>query len=794
MRKAFCENCGSKIEDGARFCAVCGFCFENDDEEVIDNFADISSQSEISLSEEMPLEENFPYPVEAEPVKTVPLRKPSYKLEKILLVVSAICAVCSLAFYFIVTNFSGIPMKNKAPAASDIPELTVDMAEEILNNATDFPYQYFEKRNMINKNDYIIHPDFIEYASDGDYRCYAVDGIETKDDFFSYFEKYGTREFIEKSLDQSYFYVEKNSKIYFSDNFGMGWYPYSAASMFIEKIDDETYYVKSEEGIVEGVIFKYIDGTFKATTISAKEAYAPYDDNGASIYLPDIELGFGSTLDSVERELKNVGLKLNRDNIVYVKAYWGTDGAESYVTAFQKSYKKYKSGDYVGVVVAVEEPDFYGRGAKDGETIPELTKQEAVDILNKTCVPLQLYFSENNMLDESDKISVPHPYGDFDCDAVAVKGIETDADYRKFIKDYATISLITNIHSGEYVIRNGKFYLIMDDIDGFMFSERTLVLEKIDDSTYFALDTWYYIKNIIIYVDGKFKVSDITPEKARDLCNVTSSGVNIPDLENMSLSEAERELNKAGLKLDRSNITKIPGNSVDQFVISAKNSCKKVARGSSVGVYLAVNFADYEENSNNSESDESAELTDDYVREMLINASKVELKWLGFRYCFTDDEDGIGPDDADKVHYVDRNDYITYDDNGYTIKAYAVVDDDIKSVADLRALYSKYFDKEYTERRCSGYIDRNGKLYVAVGDAGLWEPCSEYNDDISKVNDEYYIYTLTGDFDGDTITVYYDVIFEDGKWVFTNKYEDTHGKVIYSGFMPVWGAENCIYD
>lgn len=554
MKKLFCENCGSKIEDGAKFCAVCGFAFENDDEEAIEGFVDISPLSEVSLADTP--DDEFPAKLtDRAPAEKAVYKKPSYMIEKILLVVSAVCALCSLGFYLFVTNFGGVPMENKASdSTTDIPVLTVDMAEEIINNSYwCFPYYFFEERGMLNKNDYIIHP--TTRGSDYEVKCYSAEGIDSLEDYYKCFDEYATREFIETYYNRELFIIVENSKIYFAPNEWVGWYSATAEELIIEKIDDETYYVTTSFWTGEELILKYIDGKFKVTTITPEDAYASFNIGSDKITIPDIS---EMSIDKAEAELKKVGLNLDRNNITYV----------------------------------------------------------------------------------------------FNC-----------------------------------------------------------LFEK------------------------------------------------------------------------------------DGMVFAAKDKYKKVTPGSAIGIYVAVeNPEDYNGNGNNESVEQTNEITDDYVRNMLINASAVDLKWLGFRYCFTDEEDRIGPDDADKVHYVDRNDYITYDDNGYTIKAYAVVDDDIKSVADLRALYSKYFDKEYTERRCSGYIDRNGKLYVAVGDAGLWEPCAEYNDDISKVNDEYYIYTLTGDGGGELVTVYYDVILEDGKWVFTEKYEDTHGRVVYSGFMPVWGAENCIYD
>lgn len=586
MKKAFCENCGSKIEDGAHFCCVCGFKFENDDE-VIENFADISSQTDITLIEEMPAAEKTENVIKTAPQEIAALKKPAYKFEKFLLIISAICAVCSLAFYFVVANFGGIPMVNKFEESySDIPVLTVDMAEEILNNATSFPYYYFEERDMLNKNDYVIHPDSQYF--DNPIKCYAVDGIADRDDYYSYFEKYGTREFIEENLSREFFFQEKNGRIYFVENYGMGWYPYTASSMCVEKIDGETYWVFFEESTDEGVILKYIDGAFKATTISPKEAAEPYNDKDATIYLPDIQLAFGSSLDSVEKELKKVGLKLDRNNIVYVKAYWGgIEDAVSYVTGFQKSYKKYKPGDSVGVIVAVEDPEFFRRGAENAETIPELTAAEAENILNAVCNFSLIYFHDNNMIDDTDTKRVTQPDFGYECNAYSVVGIETKKDYIDFLRQYGTVSRIENSYHSDYMIIDGKIYFHeLDGVGDSCYAKDWLVIEKIDDATYFVKDTFYMREHIIAYIDGRFKVTDITVDTVRKLYSSSSEAIKIPNLDGKTISEAETELIKAGLKLDRSNMTRVTANGWDGTVIMAKNSWKNAEPGTAVGVYV----------------------------------------------------------------------------------------------------------------------------------------------------------------------------------------------------------------
>ncbi len=524
MANNFCEKCGTRREGDARFCIKCGFRFEDDTQiTAVQEFndAEIAEAMQIVREEEVKefTDTEYSLPVqtasqepqvkEEAPIKT---KKASYKGEVLLLMLSVICFIGSLGFYLATktTLLDSIPfiaqIKNPESntVTAEIPELTVEMAEEILNNATSFPYQYFKAKGMLNMNDYIVHPDFIEYAEYGDYNCYAVDGIVTKDDYFSYFEKYGTRDFIEKSLDQPYFYVEQNSKIYFSDNFGMGWYPYSTSSMCVEKIDSETYWVYFEENGNEGIILKYIDGSFKATNISPREAAEPYNEEGATIYLPDIVLTYGSTLDSVETELEKIGLKLDRNNIVYIKAYWGTDGEESYVTGFQKSYKKYKPGDSVGVIVAVEDPEYYTRGAKDGEKIPELTPEMAADILDIAAfLPMHIHFNEIGILNENEYIN--GDYGKY----YSAEGMETVADVKNYYRQYVTEAYYIRLTSW-YTVYNGKPYFLQYDVGDGGFAPDFMVIEKIDDFAYAVYDTRLMREFVLVYVDGAYKVTNMS--------------------------------------------------------------------------------------------------------------------------------------------------------------------------------------------------------------------------------------------------------------------------------------------
>ncbi len=563
MVSKFCEKCGTKREENSLFCIKCGCRFPDESDVKEKNSSDkqqvyvTASSDTVENAQENP--QNYGQAVlqDASDKKAKKVKKPSYKVEILVLVLSVICFIGSLGFFLVMktTAFDSIGFVRNlkhldnavAEGVTEIPELTVEMAEEILNNATDFPYYHFESSNMLDKNDYIIHP--ISVDSGYEVKCYAVEGIDTLDDYYTYFEKFGTREFIEKNLTHEAYYILKDTKPYFSPNEWMGNEPYIAESLCLEKIDDETFLAR-KGGNDSGVVLKYIDGAFKATDITPEEAVAQIDSN-ATIVLPQVQ--YGMSLDRAERELNKLGLKLDRNDITYIKPYWGMDGYDHYVSAFKKSYMKHKTGDSVGVFVAVEDPETYVPGS-------------------------------------------------------------------------------------------------------------------------------------------------------------------IPDI-----------------------------------------------------------------------------VTDDYARELLINASATEMKWLQFLYRFIDESSKY--EDADRCHYVDRSDYIDITLNGYTYQAYAVVDDQIKSVADLYSLYNRYFDKEYADRACDGYVDSDGKLYVPVGDAGLWDPCIDYTDNITKISDNHYRYCLIGHdhYDDSVVEIFYDIVLEDGKWVFTEKYADEYD-TFFHGFMPIEDASTRISD
>ena len=163
----FCEKCGTKREENAKFCMKCGSKFP--DEPIIEEKKDDIAQKIIVPDATEPSEDNTEAPENAnaqentpaqvfvplqtqmqmtlqtepmsEPLK--PIKKASYKGEIILLIVSVICFICSLCFFLVMktTVFDSIGFVQKlkgsdvsyatdeSPEASEpnveIPELTV---------------------------------------------------------------------------------------------------------------------------------------------------------------------------------------------------------------------------------------------------------------------------------------------------------------------------------------------------------------------------------------------------------------------------------------------------------------------------------------------------------------------------------------------------------------------------------------------------------------------------------------------------------------------------------------------
>lgn len=614
----FCEKCGTKREENAKFCMKCGCKFP--DEHIIEEKKDDNAQEEIvpdatEPSEDnteapenanaqentpaqvfVPLQTQMQMPLQTEPMSEPlkPMKKASYKGEIILLIVSVICFICSLCFFLVMktTMFDSIGFVQKLKGSDvsyatdespEIPELTVEMAEEIINNATDFPYYYFEKNNMFNRNDYILYP-----GVDFEVKCYAVDGIKTKDDYFSYFEKYGTREFVEARLDMDpLYYIETETGIYFVPCEFTGRYPYSAPSLVLEKIDDETYltYMWYEEPM----IIKYMDGSFKVTTITVEEAIAPYIDKEATVTIPDLS---GLSLEEAETELIKAGLTLDRNNITYLATDFLME--VNTVVGAKEFYKNVKPGASIGFYYVVEDPEFYRRGAKNEETIPTLTVDEAENILNVADNFSLMYFHDNDMIDENDIITVIQPDFGYECNAYSPIGIETEEDYFAFLKKYATSACTTGFYHSNYMIIDGKIYFHeLDGVGDGGYGKDWLIVEKIDDATYFVFDTYYHREHIIIYVDGAFKLCVTEPDTVRELCNEAGATVEVPDISGMTIEEAERELNRVGLYLDRSNMSSVTANGWDGKVLIAKDYCKKVKPGSSVGVYLVKEFVYY---------------------------------------------------------------------------------------------------------------------------------------------------------------------------------------------------------
>lgn len=538
----FCEKCGTKREENAKFCMKCGCKFPDEhiiEEKKVDNAQEVIVPDATEPSEDnteapenanaqentpaqvfVPLQTQMQMPLHTEPMSEPlkPMKKASYKGEIILLIVSVICFICSLCFFLVMktTMFDSIGFVQKlkgsdvsyatdeSPEASEpnveIPELTVEMAEEIINNTICcFPYYYFEGKGMLNKNDYVIHP--ISVGTGYEVKCYTADGINTKEDFFNHFKQYVADDNLVKEIfDQEHFYIEQNSKIYFSPNEWMGWDYYSSEIMVLEKIDNETYLTYM--GYDDPHIIKYVDGSFKLSAITLEEAIAPYADEDATVVIPKIS---GMTLDEAEAELRKVGLTLDRNNITYIATGYYMDS--EIVLRAKEYYKKVKPGTSIGIYYVVEDPEFYRRGATNGETVPELTPEMAANILDIAAfLPMNLHFYEIGILNENEYVY--GEYGRYD----SANGMETEADLKNYYRQYVTETYYTyNISmSSLYTVQNGKPYFLQYDVGDGGFATNYMVIEKIDDFAYAVYDIRLMREFVLIYVDGAYKVTNMT--------------------------------------------------------------------------------------------------------------------------------------------------------------------------------------------------------------------------------------------------------------------------------------------
>lgn len=167
-------------------------------------------------------------------------------------------------------------------------------------------------------------------------------------------------------------------------------------------------------------------------------------------------------------------------------------------------------------------------------------------------------------------------------------------------------------------------------------------------------------------------------------------------------------------------------------------------------------------------------MTDDYARKLLCEASKVDMKWWPASYITEDYLDELPEIARDYVHIIDPYDSITGTVDGKKYTFYAVKDASIKTRAALRELMQKYFEDDYVELCLKEYKYSKGKLYCLVYDSG-YEVASYYTDSIKKISSTHYRYYLKAHFEegqkGQIKNIYYDLIYVNGKWVFTQDYE-----------------------
>lgn len=341
MSTKFCNNCGPQPDGEYSYCMNCGSLLKNvEQSSLFDNEPLIECETQVQQTQQPE------QPINIAPVQ---MKKASYCREIIIFVMALLCFLASLTVFIFkntdidftkpLMNSEKITVQNEAEI---IPELTPEMAAELLNCADVFPYHYFEAKGMLDKSTYIPFPGIEEYAHE--IPCYPVKGIETKEDYFEYFERYATADFVRKYFDNTMYYHEENSNIYFLPNEFAGYYGYSADALAVEKIDDKTYFVV-DTWLVREYIIIYIDGSFKVSLNDPKQAVNKNTDPDAYIYLPDVQ---NMTLAQAEEALAREGLTLDYNNITYVASFADND----MVVLCKNKYKRVKQGEAVGVYVA----------------------------------------------------------------------------------------------------------------------------------------------------------------------------------------------------------------------------------------------------------------------------------------------------------------------------------------------------------------------------------------------------------------------------------------------------------
>ncbi len=386
MNKRFCSNCGTQIRDGAKFCHICGKMseeneqttvlskedFQNDEGAQLNNVNNtvVNSDESDALDATTVLNaQSYPNPPVAAnkpddnsftpvaqtygqpiPVRTnVKQKKPSYVVEIIIFVLSVICLIASLTVFIVrKIDFKGID-SNSAQAVVDavdkneeIPELTVDMAADLLDSAWAFPYHFFDERGMLIKEDSILYPNYDDY----EIHCYRAEGIDSKEDYFEFFTEYATEEFVRENFDKDFYYAISDSKIYFLPNEFMGHEGYGSSYLIVEKIDNLTYFIYDTFFGRENII-EFIDGKYKVSHIDPEFAMNRgnnIDDNYVKI--PELS---DLTLSEAEEKLNSVGLKLDRNNITYVNSNWCVEGQ---IVISKYKYRYVAPGAAVGVYVS----------------------------------------------------------------------------------------------------------------------------------------------------------------------------------------------------------------------------------------------------------------------------------------------------------------------------------------------------------------------------------------------------------------------------------------------------------
>ncbi len=211
-----------------------------------------------------------------------------------------------------------------------------------------------------------------------------------------------------------------------------------------------------------------------------------------------------------------------------------------------------------------------------------------------------------------------------------------------------------------------------------------------------------------------------------------------------------------------------------KLTASVKNLIPGKSYNFAVKAYIKTDSGDVWAKTYTKKTGKTGNMTDDYARKLLCEASKVDMKWWPATYISDEYLDEVPDLALDYMLIVDPYEEITRTINGKKYTLYAVTRTNIKTKAQLRSLLSEYFDADYVDMCVAEFVEYNNRLYCAIYDS-YYETASYYKDSIKKISSTHYRYYLKAYFEdgqkGQLKNIYYDLIYVNGKWVFTQDYE-----------------------